>query len=198
MSDDIKLREATMDEAPIMGRLIADAFHELDISKWLVPDPRLRRKILPAHFGLFTEHAIRYGTVYTTVDFTGMAAWLPSRGVPQIPDFDVRNHAICGDRTPYFDALGSAFDSTHPHDRQHYYLEFLAVDPTTQGSGLGSALLETRHRMAERNHMPCYLEAADRRSRRLYLRHGYTDHGEPLRAAPGSPPLYPMWRQPSR
>ena len=35
--------------------------------------------------------------------------------------------------------------------------------------------------------------ADDARARGLYLRHGYEDHGEPIRL-PDGPEMYPMWR----
>ena len=40
-----------------------------------------------------------------------------------------------------------------------------------------------------------YLEASDERTRDLYLRHGYTDHGEAIEL-PDGPSMYPMVRIP--
>jgi hypothetical protein len=40
-----------------------------------------------------------------------------------------------------------------------------------------------------------YLEASDERTRDLYLRHGYTDHGEPIELPDGRS-MYPMVRIP--
>ena len=40
-----------------------------------------------------------------------------------------------------------------------------------------------------------YLEASDERTRDLYLRHGYTDHGESIEL-PDGPSMYPMVRIP--
>lgn len=182
-----------MDEVGAVAGRIASAFHELEIARWLVPDEARRRMILPAHFGLFVEHALRYGTVYTTEAFEGVAVWLPSNGVPEIPDFAERNSAACGDRVPYFDALGACFEQHHPI-ASHVYLQFLAVDPGMHGRGIGSSLLEVHHKVADDAGLPAYLEASSERSRRLYLRHGYTDLGDPLYPEGGCPPLYPMWR----
>ena len=45
--------------------------------------------------------------------------------------------------------------------------------------------------------VPAYLEAAEPRSRELYLRHGYADRADgPFRFPDGGPPMWPMWREP--
>ena len=188
------IRKARPDEAAAMGRIVAAAFFDLEVSRWLVPDDDRRREILPVHFGLFTEHVAKHGVMYTTNDHAGVAAWLPSAGVPDIPDFDERNGAACGERVEFFDLLGACFDKFHPHDEAHYYLQFLAVRPGMQGRGLGSALMAPHHAMADEHGMPAYLEASNERSRNLYLRHGYEDRGDPIHATADAPPLFPMWR----
>jgi hypothetical protein len=43
--------------------------------------------------------------------------------------------------------------------------------------------------------IPAYLEASDKRTRRLYLAYGYADHGSPIELADGVQ-MYPMWREP--
>lgn len=191
-----RVRRAKDGEAEPLAGIIAAAFHDLDVSAWLVPDETDRTRILPAHFALFTQHALTHGTVHTTDDYAGVAVWLPS-AAPDIDDFDARNTAVCGDRTPYFDDLGACFADNHPHHQAHHYLQILAVTPKAQNRGLGSALMKPQHDHADAARMPAYLEAASPRCRNLYLRHGYRDHGEPIRARPDAPPLYPMWRDPS-
>ena len=73
----------------------------------------------------------------------------------------------------------------------HYYVYFVAVDPTFQGTGRGSELLQELHEIADIHAMDCYLECAGGRSRDFYARHGYvvvgtvslqdaTDHGDPV------------------
>ena len=84
----------------------------------------------------------------------------------------------------------------HPRGPAHLYLALLAVRPDHQGRGLGSRLLAHRHAVLDRIGLPAYLEAADTRSRALYARHGYTDHGEPLTLPRTGEAMYPMWREP--
>ncbi|MQA24380.1 MAG: hypothetical protein GEU94_02675 [Micromonosporaceae bacterium] len=53
--------------------------------------------------------------------------------------------------------------------------------------------LRRRHTDLDESSTLAYLVAA---SRRLYLRHGYRDHGDPISLHEG-PRLFPMWRHPA-
>jgi ribosomal protein S18 acetylase RimI-like enzyme len=71
-----------------------------------------------------------------------------------------------------FGRLDDEMRRRHPHHR-HWYLWFLAVDPPHQGRGLGSMLLRSLSRKADRDGVPCYLETDKPSSVRLYEKHGY-------------------------
>lgn len=60
----------------------------------------------------------------------------------------------------------------HPQD-PHYYLEYLGVEPSLQGQGLGSMLLEHLTAKADEAHVGCYLETASRVNLPLYQRYGF-------------------------
>jgi GNAT superfamily N-acetyltransferase len=72
----------------------------------------------------------------------------------------------------------------------------MAVRPDRQGQGTGTALLRAYLDHLDQVAMPSYLEAASPRSRAIYLRHGYADHGPPIRLSDDGPCMYPMWREP--
>ncbi|MGH8878919.1 MAG: GNAT family N-acetyltransferase, partial [Stackebrandtia sp.] len=55
------IRRAKDGEAAATADIVAAAFFDLDVSRWLVPDGARRATILPAHFALFTEHALAHG-----------------------------------------------------------------------------------------------------------------------------------------
>jgi GNAT superfamily N-acetyltransferase len=178
--------------------LIADAFHPLAPSRWLITDPAARRQLFPGYFRLYVEHALADGVVYTTPDRAAAALWLPAGpDAPDQPaDYAERLAAATSPWTDRFVAFDAALEARHPAGIPHRYLAILAVRPGRQSQGTGTALLGSYHLALDRDGTPAYLEASDLRTRRLYLHHGYTDHGPPI-DLPGGPLMYPMWRPPS-
>jgi GNAT superfamily N-acetyltransferase len=126
--------------------------------------------------------------------------WLPAgpdspHGPPE--GYQDRLAAATGAHLPRFQALEEAFDRHHPSGAAHEHLAVLAVRPDRQRLGIGTALLNARHAILDRDGTPAYLEASDPAKREIYLQHGYADHGPPIQLTDG-PALYPMWRNPRR
>jgi GNAT superfamily N-acetyltransferase len=189
---------ADVADVDLLSQLIADAFHDLAPSRWLVPDPDARREIFPGYFRIYVEHALAEGVVYTTPDRAAAALWLPIGIHPPAaaPDYDARLHAATSPHTGKFKLFDQALDRHHPVGAPHHHLAMLAVRPGRQGQGTGTALLWAHHATLDAAGMPAYLEASSRDSRRLYLAQGYADHGPPIYLAGGAL-LHPMWRNPS-
>jgi GNAT superfamily N-acetyltransferase len=183
-----------------LSQVVADAFHDLAPSRWLIADPAARRKIFPGYFRLYVERAMTHGVVQTTDDRTAAALWIPADGDEPDPPagYDARLRAATGRWIGRFLAFDAALDEHHPAGIPHHHLALLAVRPDRQGEGAGTALLRSYHEILD--HGPgaaAYLEASDLRTRRIYLRHGYADHGPPI-ALPDGPLMYPMWRERQR
>ena len=185
----------TADLAAI-SQVIADAFHNLAPSRWLIADPAARRQIFPGYFQIYVEHAMTDGVIHTNTDRTAAALWIPV-GVDApgpITGYDERLRAATGPWIDRFMAFDAALDARHPVGIPHHHLALLAVRPDRQGQGTGTALLRSYHDILDHGtRASAYLEASDLRTRRLYLRHGYVDHGPPL-CLPGGPRMYPMVR----
>jgi GNAT superfamily N-acetyltransferase len=90
-------------------------------------------------------------------------------------------------------ALAALYDH-HPQE-PHWYLLYVGVTPASQGSGVGSAVMQPVLDQCDREHLPAYLEATCERNRALYRRHGFIDR-DLLPLPDGGPPMYPMWRDP--
>jgi GNAT superfamily N-acetyltransferase len=190
--------DADAADAGALSQVVADAFHDLAPSRWLIPDDVGRRKVFPGYFRLFVEHALASGVVHTTPARTAVALWLPvaENGPDQPAGYEDQLAAATDPWTYMFRAFDAALDRRHPFGAAHHHLALLAVHPDAQGQGIGTALLHTYHaRLDQDLRMPAYLEASDQRTRRIYLAHGYADHGPAIRL-PGGPTMYPMWRQP--
>jgi GNAT superfamily N-acetyltransferase len=180
----------------VLAQIVADAFFDLAVSRWLVPDPAARRAIFPAYFRIYVEHAFADGLVFTTTARDAAALWLPvGPGGPGDPPegYADRLAAITGAHLDRFQALDAGFEAHHPAGAVHQHLAILAVRPDRQRHGIGTALLDHRHATLDRDGAPAYLEASDLAKRDIYRKHGYADHGSPIRL-PGGPQLYPMWR----
>ena len=184
-------------DADTLSQVIAEAFFDLPPSRWLVPDPATRRAIFPAYFRLYVEHALDRGLVHTTPHRDAVALWLPAGpGAPGPPDgYSSRLAAITGPLTGRFEAFDAALEARHPTAVEHQHLAILAVLPGQQGQSIGTTLLAAHHTTLDVEGIPAFLQASSPDSRRLYLRHGYTDYG-PRIELPVGPALHPMWRQP--
>ena len=124
------------------------------------------------------------------------ALWIPGDGPAEPPgSYQEQLAAITGPHLDRFLAFDQQLGRHHPAGVFHEHLAILAVRPDRQGQGTGTALLDARHAALEDQGIPAYLEASDERTRRLYLAHGYTDHGSPIELA-DEVRMYPMWRQP--
>ncbi len=61
----------------------------------------------------------------------------------------------------------------HHPATEHYYLETLGVEPTLQGQGLGSAMLQKITSLLDATEIECVLETANEKNVVLYQRFGF-------------------------
>jgi ribosomal protein S18 acetylase RimI-like enzyme len=83
--------------------------------------------------------------------------------------------------------------SYHPPE-PHWYLPLLGVDPTRQGQGVGSALLQHATARCDQAGQLAYLESSNPANVPLYERHGFEIVGQ-IQAGT-SPTFHPMVRKP--
>ena len=197
----------------VLSQVIADAFFPLAPCQWLIGDEAARREIFPGYFRMYVEHAMADGLVHTTPGRDAAALWIPlGPQLPEPPDgYDEHLAEITGQWVERFVVFDGELDDHHLTGAEHHHLAILAVRPDRQGQGIGTALLDAHHAVLDEQGMTAYLEASDERTRRIYLRHGYADHGTPIHLhggllaggghlAPGQPGegsrMYPMVRGP--
>ena len=195
-----QIRHAEPTEAAAVAGLIAEAFHPLAVSRWLVPDDDARARIFPSYFQILVDHALTTGIVYLAAGGDGAAVWFPitARTPLAEPDrYEERLRLACGSYTGRFHVLDNLFAAHHP-TVSHHYLALIAVRPAAANRGIGGTLLTRHQGTLDRAGLGAYLEAADTRSARLYTRHGYRlqDPG-PIHLPDDGPPLRPMWRPPA-
>lgn len=190
----IAIRQADIAEEETVARLLATVFDELPLHGWLVPVRERHPAIFPRFFRILVAHALRHGTVHVTDDLRAAAVWLPEPS-PELEGYDDLLSAACQEHVERFHELDEAMAAAQPTDRGAFeHLAFLVVHPELQGNGIGSRLLQLHLETLDRAGRPSYLEATSPASRKLYLRHGFADLGEPL-ALPFDPEaMYPLWR----
>jgi len=197
----------------VLSQVIADAFFPLAPCQWLIGDENARRDIFPSYFRMYVEHAMADGIVHTTPGRDAAALWIPLGTEPAGPPggYDEHLAQVTGPWMERFVVFDAELDAHHLAGTEHHHLAILAVRPGRQDRGTGTALLSAHHAVLDELGMPAYLEASDERTRGIYLRHGYTDHGsaihlhdglltgsdcrEPGRPA-GEARMYPMVRHP--
>jgi ribosomal protein S18 acetylase RimI-like enzyme len=185
----------------VLSSVLARAFEDDPLSRYLFASPRLRGAGLVRFFTIQMRHTyLRHGEVWTTPDRAGAAMWAPPtmprpglmdlvRILPVLPFL-----SIWGSKTPDVVRLLAAYERARPR-QEHWYLGTLGTDPDRQGRGVGSALLRVVLDRLDSNGLPAYLESSKERNLAFYARHGFEVTGQ-IHTPRGGPTLWLMWREP--
>ena len=189
----IKTAATASDEASIIDVLVR-ANWEDPAARWVWPDSQQFLMHFPSFVRAFGGKAFAHGSAYYVNGYTGAALWLP----PDVhPDEDaliaLLQRTVSGqiqkDVFPVFEQMGRY----HPSE-PHWYLPLMGVDPSQQGKGLGSALLQHILIQFDRDNKLAYLESSNPCNIPLYRRHGFELLGSIQIGT--SPSIPPMLRRP--
>jgi GNAT superfamily N-acetyltransferase len=176
---------------------LSAAFHRDPVFEWIYEDESWRREAVPHFFSLIAPAFASRSQSRVTPAGDGAALWLPP-GEQLVDDEEAEAlmAEIASDAGPAAGRLMHCFEVLEAHHptEPHWYLGFLGVQPSSQGHGVGSALLRATLTHCDEVGEPAYLEATSAHNRRLYERHGFRVLRElPM---PDGPSLFPMWRDP--
>ena len=175
--------------------MLARAFDDDPVLEWLFPRPARRRRGAHRMFSTRLTQLVGQEQVYTTDDRAGAAIWaLPGRWHVSSRETLELARIVLGPRLPILFSGLQRVDGAHPRQPQHFYLAVLGVDPSRQGEGLGSALIQPVLQLCDSERLPAYLESSKERNVDFYARHGFRVTSE-LRL-PKGPTMWPMWRSP--
>jgi GNAT superfamily N-acetyltransferase len=194
------VRKAAPEEAQTLAAILARAFYDDPVMRWVVVDEERRGELLERSFGVYLRKLwFKQDECYTTDSSVGAIVWeRPGQWkVGIIDQFRLLPSMarINGRLLPRILRVLAAMEADHPVE-PHYYLPFVGVEPEWQGRGLGSALMRPVLDRCDGDGVPAYLEASSPRNRALYERLGFQVTHE-FRVGPGSPPLWRMWRAPT-
>ena len=189
----IKTAATASDEASIIKVLVRANWAD-PAARWVWPDSQQFLTHFPSFVRAFGGKAFAHGSAYYVDGYTGAALWLP-------PDVHPDENALIAllqrtvseqiqkDFFPVFEQMGRY----HPSE-PHWYLPLMGVDPSQQGKGFGSALLQHTLMQFDRDNKIAYLESSNPRNISLYKRHGFELLGTIQTGT--SPSIAPMLRRP--
>jgi GNAT superfamily N-acetyltransferase len=129
----------------------------------------------------------------------GVAGWLPPGGYPRPPLHEaartLRAAAVLARGRRRLKALRLLLEVDRHHPAEpHWYLALLATDPTSQGRGMGSALLAPILRQCDEHGTIAYTETQKEDNVGWYARAGFAVAHE-IRF-PDTPPVWCLQREP--
>ena len=189
----IKTTATAADEASIIDVLVR-ANWEDPAARWVWPNSQRFLMHFPSFVRAFGGKAFAHGSAYYVDGYIGAALWLP-------PDVHPDENALIAllqrtvseriqkDVFAVFEQMGRY----HPSE-PHWYLPLMGVEPSQQGKGFGSALLQHILIQFDRDNQLAYLESSNPRNIPLYKRHGFELLG--IIQTGTSPSIAPMLRRP--
>jgi ribosomal protein S18 acetylase RimI-like enzyme len=190
----VEVRKATPSDSSALAAVLARAFHDDPVMSWVFPDPSRRVGQAARFFSLRLRTLVPDGEVYTTDGLDGGAVWaVPDRWRVSATDGLRMLRLGLGWRFPRIVRGLTRIEMRHPHE-PHYYLAILGTEPSMQGRGVGSALLEPVLASCDADEIPAYLESSKERNVAFYARHGFRVTEE--LDLPKGPRVWLMWRDP--
>lgn len=192
-------RLVTPADVPELAAVLGHAFADNSGMSWTFRDPATRPRKLERGFRDYLRHIwLPRGECWTTRGLDGAALWLPP-GAWKIPlrlqlrmlPYVVATARLEAARLMRFITL---IEARHPHE-SHWYLAVLGVEPSRQGRGFGSHLMQPVLDRCDVDGTPAYLETDTERNVELYERHGF-EVTEEFNLPGGGPPVWLMWREP--
>jgi GNAT superfamily N-acetyltransferase len=195
----VVIRRADSPDRRPLAAVLARAFLDDPLMRFILPDAGLRRRRLPRLFR--TSLGLQYlplGEVYTTADNAGASLWSPPgqwRAPPSVVIRSLPRLALAlGPRLPISMHAISSVERFHPTE-PHWYLAVVGTEPSRQGEGIGSALLAPVLERCDHDRVPAYLESSKEANLAFYARHGF-EVTRTIDIERGGPRIWPMWREP--
>lgn len=198
----VPTRPATRSDIGALSKVLARAFHDDPVMRWMFPDERTRRRRLPRLFAALTRHHhLSRGGVEVAAHTDGIGAvalWDPPGTWQESRAEWLRSGPAM------LLAMGAAVRrgmiadelmKKHHPEEPHWYLAIIGSDPTVRGGGYGQALMHSRLDRCDAEHAPAYLESSNPVNVPYYQRFGFEVTGE-VELPDGGPSLIPMWRPP--
>lgn len=194
-----------MDETPVIRKLdpsqleaasnaLMMGFSSDPFQRWLMPDPTIYYK----NFKKWTVNTCKQSFleegVFGDENNYGTAVWFPPGYDIDFTNISETFKDIPKDRIEEAFKMFEELGENRLNDA--WYLEYLAVDPSKQGSGLGSLILKESLKVIDELGEAAYLESSNPKNMSLYERFGFR-FLKKIQVG-SSPQLNTMFRQPKK
>ena len=188
------VRTATASDVPALASVLARAFYDDPVARF--SHPLARRRLARMRFWFTGRLRTLLADELVFCDEgaeRGAALWAPPDRWQLPPGEMVRTVRLVNLRAPQMVAGFHRVEKLHPRE-PHFYLSVLGVDPSDQGSGVGSELMRPMLERCDSEGVGAFLESSKERNIAFYARHGFRVTSEVR--FPGGPSLWLMWRDP--
>ena len=183
----------------MLAKMLAEAFQDDALTRWITPDDDRRATVLPAFFREHLDISLRYLGVYTNADRDAALLFLPP-GAWEETETRAEELArafteILGPDAEAMATISGLQTIHHPTGRPHYYVAFAGVSPSNQRTGAMTALFDALIARADAERVAVYLEASSSGGAAVAERYGFHPVSTTIEI-PDGPALRPMWREP--
>ena len=156
------MRPALDKDAPSMIASFCDAFADDPGLSWIWPDRADRLQRLPHFFEAIVTGTIVHGVAFHSLRSDAVSLWRRPSQINPGPDELARGlpslaNAFSSGRERST-VMSEALKARQPKDFDWWYLQFIGVRPTAQGSGLGGSAVRAGIALAKAAGLPVYVE----------------------------------------
>lgn len=176
------IRTATSNDRSAAVKVLAASFDANPaVNDAIIADEKRNQRLIALMEYIFDTGFARVG-VYVTEDVSGVVVLYdpvsaPSAWSDTFRQLKLVHRSIGWSRLRYAtrkDKKMAAFRPSTPH----LYLQMIGISPHAQGKGIGSALINFIQEKSRSEKKPVYLETSVRKNVDMYLRKGFTVHGD--------------------
>jgi GNAT superfamily N-acetyltransferase len=169
----IRLSGGTTEDREHAYATLLSAFRADPVERWLYPVDHEYEQSFPAFLEAFGGEAFARETVWRLGPFAALAMWLPPGAEPDTEQIvQVLTTTVATARLSDTMAALEQMAAAHPR-YPHWYLPWFGVTASSQGSGLGGALMVDCLRVVDETGLPAYLETPNPRTVSFYERYGF-------------------------
>lgn len=165
------------------GEVLGRALQDDPVSVYDIPDKEKRHSVIKHVYQMTSCLGVKYGETHaTSPNLEGVAVWLPYINKEYKFITDIR----CAFKAKFYKLGREAGKRIKPIEEystkihreyapgDHWYLQTLGVEPTHQGKGYGSLLMEYMlEKIDNTNPLPVFLETSTEINVKFYKRFGF-------------------------